>query len=264
MDSIEFFGMAEVDEDLPVIVVALIDASHQEQAFQFVVINNKAAKVPTDNVKAIISDIDVKELEERLLDAGVNFGDVPAALRDIDTRTDSPFHHLLDWPLNPTSNKLVKLTTIEACLRTIRNEFRDVAEDEEASREIFIAIWTAIKERYPGLWQINSQFMSKVGINALNDFLVDRLEIRLEEGLIDIFDLEMVKEQTKGILGNVPAQFWEGRWGEKLQDNAFYRDLIKGDLKTILQNRRGGSGKPWYDGLQLMNDESEYGPSTSE
>src|SRR5262249_37445077 len=43
-------GMTKVDEDIPVLVVALLEASLEEQAFQFVVINNKAAKVPTDNV----------------------------------------------------------------------------------------------------------------------------------------------------------------------------------------------------------------------
>jgi DGQHR domain-containing protein len=55
-------GMNADDEDLPVLIVALLDASPEEQAFQFVVINNKAAKVPTDNVKGIIADFDEENL----------------------------------------------------------------------------------------------------------------------------------------------------------------------------------------------------------
>lgn len=47
-------------EDLPVLVVCMVDASVQEQAFQFIVINNKAVRVPTDNVKAIIAHLDDK------------------------------------------------------------------------------------------------------------------------------------------------------------------------------------------------------------
>src|ERR1044072_3952792 len=52
------FGMSGFDtEDLPILIVCLIDAPLQEQAFQFVVINNKVVKVPTDNVKTIIAEV---------------------------------------------------------------------------------------------------------------------------------------------------------------------------------------------------------------
>ena len=72
-------------EDPPILLVALIDASSDEQAFQFVVINNKAAKVPTDNVKAIIATVSENDLRDRLLNAGVNYGDISATLKDITT-----------------------------------------------------------------------------------------------------------------------------------------------------------------------------------
>jgi hypothetical protein len=73
-------------EDPPILLVALIDASSDEQAFQFVVINNKAAKVPTDNVKAIIATVSENDLRDRLLNAGVNYGDISATLKDITRR----------------------------------------------------------------------------------------------------------------------------------------------------------------------------------
>jgi DGQHR domain-containing protein len=172
-------GIAGLTEEVPVLVVALINASPEEQAFQFVVINNKAAKVPTDNVKAIIASINEQDLQERLLNAGVSYGDISATLKDINDQKTSPFYQLLDWPLNK-GQKLVQLTTIEACLRYIRNQFPGLEEDEDTLKDIFTLIWNGIKERYKDLWIVNEKFMSKVNITALNEFVTDRLAFAWE------------------------------------------------------------------------------------
>ncbi|HZH39312.1 MAG TPA: DGQHR domain-containing protein, partial [Bacillales bacterium] len=51
------YGMSDFDkEDLPITVVSLIDANRQEQAFQFIVVNNKAVRVSAENVKSIVAD----------------------------------------------------------------------------------------------------------------------------------------------------------------------------------------------------------------
>ncbi|MCP4105870.1 MAG: DGQHR domain-containing protein [Desulfobacteraceae bacterium] len=51
------FGMSEVEHDeIPVLVSALIDAEPNEQAFQFIVINNKVRRVPSDVVHSLIAD----------------------------------------------------------------------------------------------------------------------------------------------------------------------------------------------------------------
>jgi DGQHR domain-containing protein len=47
------FGIDEFDPDMPINVVALINPSDDEIAFQFLVINNKATKVSTDHVKLL-------------------------------------------------------------------------------------------------------------------------------------------------------------------------------------------------------------------
>ena len=58
------YGMSEYEkENLPVLIVSLLDASVEEQAFQFIVINNKAVRVPTENVKSIIANIDEEKLQ---------------------------------------------------------------------------------------------------------------------------------------------------------------------------------------------------------
>ena len=47
-------GIKEFDEDIVVNVVALLDADDMEVAFQCMVINNKAAKVSTDHIRACV------------------------------------------------------------------------------------------------------------------------------------------------------------------------------------------------------------------
>ncbi len=141
-------GMASLDgEDVPVLLVALLDAPAQEQAFQFVVINNKSQKVPTDNVKAIIRLIDQDEtdLSERLRQAGVNYGKNSAVLGDVNEADNSPFKGLLKWPLNPNNTGFIDLTTVENCIRYIKTQLPIIKEDDETVKEVFLAMWRAIK-----------------------------------------------------------------------------------------------------------------------
>lgn len=67
-------GMAEVNENLPVIVSLFINIDKLNRAFQFLTINNKASKVKTDNIKALISNFDKIEntLKDRLATASIS------------------------------------------------------------------------------------------------------------------------------------------------------------------------------------------------
>jgi len=243
------------EEDVPILAAALIDATPEEQAFQFVVINNKAAKVPTDNVKAIVaSQLDESDLQDRLLNAGVNYGDISATLKDINEQETSPFYRLLKWPLTRDSEGIVQLTTIEACLREIRSQFPILKDDEDTLKEIFMAIWRSVKEKYATLWKVNDKFMSKVNISALNEFIVERLAYAWEGGLVDVLDIDQVESQAANILGLIPADFWLQEWLYKLQDNAVVRTAIQEDLRTISQNTRARN--PWYEGLKLIGQDA--------
>jgi len=247
-------GMAKLSEDVPVLVVALIDATPEEQAFQFVVINNKSARIPTDNVKAIISDVNETDLQDRLSKAGVNYGDIPATLREINDREDSPFHNLLDWQLNPDkAHRIIKLTTLEASLRYIRNQIPAVTEmgDEDTEKEIFLSIWRAISGSFEMLWNRSDKFMSKVNINALNEFVVDRLENAWVDEVVDVYDSEQVEQYTTKIIQPIPTEFWTRTWAVVLQDNAVVRELIKADLKKISHNVRNPQ-KAWHEELKLI------------
>lgn len=161
------FGMSDyADEDLPVTVVSLVGATRQEQAFQFIVVNNKIVKVPTDNVKAILAELDEVELQRRLLNAGVKYGDISPVLRDIDDLPSSPFQHLLDWAHNRDGEKLVSLTAIEQCLRYLRSLFTFFEEDEDSQVQVFLAIWRGVRATYESLWGVDNKLMKKVCINS--------------------------------------------------------------------------------------------------
>ncbi|XGV96539.1 MAG: DGQHR domain-containing protein [Leptolyngbya sp. BL-A-14] len=245
------------EEDLPILVVSLIEAPLQEQAFQFVVINNKAVRVPTDNVRAIIAKIDEDELQTRLLAAGVSYGKASPLLRDINDLSSSPFKDLLDWPYNKTATKLVPLSAIEQAIRYIKVEFKSLnLDDDEASlTEIFCAVWRAIQSSYPELWGEDDKekqaykFMTKVNINALNEFIVERLKFSWEMGYVDIFDSKAIERQVLNIVELLPKDFWEAEWSIRIQDNANVRNLIKSDLTTLINNSK--LKKAWNDDLKL-------------
>lgn len=186
------YGMALVDEPLPLLVAAILDATSVEQAFQFIVINSKAVKVQIDNVKSIIASFDENDLTKRLATARINYKETPGTLMEIDTREDSPFRGLLDWPTNTTGPRLVKPTTIETCLRYIRSTFPSLrdGDDEDTVRELLIALWKAARDNYLNLWAKNDKFMSKVCLTALGEYAIDRIDAAVQDGSVDIYEPE--------------------------------------------------------------------------
>ncbi len=250
-------GMYEFEEEnIPVVIVSLVDSPLKEQAFQFIVVNNKVVRVPTESAKSIIADLDTEdedELGERLLKAGIKYKDVSPILRDINDLESSPFKDLLDWSYNREGVRLVNLTAIEQALRYLRGLFTFLEDDEDSLLEVFLGIWRAIKEQYPSLWGEDNKFMRKVNINGTNEFVVDRLKMAWEFGLIDIFDPTQVEQQTQRVLDSIPSQFWEVDWGIPIQDNANVRTMIKNDLTQMAENRK--LRRRWQDDLQVISSD---------
>ncbi|MBD1932016.1 MULTISPECIES: DGQHR domain-containing protein [Cyanophyceae] len=244
------YGLSEFDsEDLPILVVSLVNASIEEQAFQFIVINNKAVRVPTNNVKAIIANLNEEELQNRLLKAGVKYGNTSPTLRDVNDLDISPFQNLLKWPYNKEGNQLVEIAAIEQSIKYLRAMFTFLDEDEDSLVEIFCAIWRVIKDNYTELWGKENTFMKKVNINALNEFITDRLKFAWELSLVDIFNSEQLETQVLHIVKLLPQEFWKAEWTIKLQDSANVRKQIKEDLSTLADNCR--LRRPWNEDLNL-------------
>lgn len=240
-------------EDVPLLVVALLDADIQEQAFQFVVINNKATKVPTSNVKSIIADIDEEALQERLEDAGVRYGSNSPMLKAFNDSPESPFRSLLDWHYNKEKDqRLVPLTAIEQLVRQFVNEFDFLKDDEDTLFYALCAVWRAVQFRYEQLWGKEGNLMRKVSLAALNEFLAEQLKTIWAIGNADIFDSGSVESAVAGVIRPIPPEFWLSEWtGVKVQDNANTRRIIKHDLETIQKNAR--LGQNWRTNLELIN-----------
>lgn len=247
------YGMSELDdEDIPILVVSLIDAPTCEQAFQYIVINNKTLKVPSVDVNAIMADLDEKDEEKlmnRLLKAGVNYGQISHVLLDLSKLPSSPFHKLLDWPNNKEGIRLVSLTAIEQSLRYLRATFTFLEDDDDSLVQIFMAIWRVVRTCYPEVWGQENLFMKEVNINALNEFIVSSLKYAWLRGLLDIFRISEVEREVLRIIESIPVDFWLSKWNIKVTDNSNVRRLIKSDLELIRQNVK--LGERWHDDLRI-------------
>lgn len=238
------------DENLPILVVGLIDATHEEQAFQFIVVNDKAVRVSTDNVKSIIADFDEDSLQTRLFKAGIRYGELSPVLKDINDMPDSPFRHLLKWDYNRDGTHLVSLTAIEQGLKMLNAVFGNITvNDEDSEIAIYCAIWRGVKSCYEDLWGQENKFMTKVNLAAMNEMILQRLKTLWSMEMLDIFSIKDVEASVAAMWKSVPSKYWSSEWMVTPQDTTGFRGLIQSDLELIAENIR--LKKPWYEGLQL-------------
>jgi len=256
------YGIAEYDqEDIPLIVVALLDAAPIEQAFQFIVINKKAKSVETDTAKSILADFIKGDqqtlLNERLQKVRIVYEKTSLA-QFIDDDPLSPFYQIINFPhLQTDSNNgkredlKVKDSTIENCLQYIRNRFESLLiNDDDSLIILFLSIWDFVAHYYPDLWRKNSQFMSSVNLAVLNKFLTDKIAFAWS---IDLIDTPLNLEQTTLVLQrslvHIPQLFWEYDWG-RVEDNRHYRKILEESLQEIDMNIR--TGQKWNQNLYLF------------
>ena len=248
-------GMSKYDiEDVPVLVVALLNAGLTEQAFQFIVVNNKAVKVETHNVKAIIANFDDTELLPRLLNAGVKYGQTSPLLKEVNDLDASPFRGLLDWANNRTGDKIVPVSAVETAVKLIKSEFILFKDDEDSALGTFFVIWNSVKNSYSNLWGHKNVFMKKVNLLAIHEFLIEKLKAVYQMGYIDILSSEDIDKNVTTLLRDIPGEYWERPWSIRVQDNANVRAMIKRDLEVIVQNSKMNQDK-WDIGLKLVKPE---------
>ncbi|MDZ7959765.1 MAG: hypothetical protein RMY34_18095 [Aulosira sp. DedQUE10] len=133
--------------------------------------------------------------------------------------------------------------------------FTFLDEDEDSLVDIFCAVWRVVKDNYQELWAEDNTFMKKVNINALNEFISERLKFAWELSLVDIFNSEQLEQQVLNIVKLLPQEFWKSEWSIKIQDSANVRKLIKEDLSTLADNCR--LRRTWNQDLKLPITEDE-------
>jgi DGQHR domain-containing protein len=250
------YGLFEFNGATKVPVVAILEASADERAFQFVVINNKVSKVSPDHIRALAlkysgdsssPDLDVR-LRTARLSLSKNLGYVGLA-NDVE---DSPFKGLLSLPDTPPENKWITPAAVETALSYIQSKSLQQLDDDDSHFEFFLAIWSTIKSTWSTAFAKDSKLLSKVGIQCMTRYATDAIDYMV--GFSDEeFDFGNREDVTKAVLRVLKFQeedFWTSEWSISIADTKSVRDEIEEALRIIQQNIR--HKQPWRNGVTLV------------
>jgi DGQHR domain-containing protein len=247
------YGVKNFDPLMKLNIVAILDPDDVEIAFQFLVINNKASKVPTDHIKLLSVNFSDGELQTRLQSARMTYR-AATLVNLVDQSDDSPFYHSLSWPIDerPEDDRtaLVTPSAIELSLNYISSKnLPGLEESDDARLVFFFALWAPIKDAWADLWIEDSRLLSKVGVFAMTQFLVDDLTPLIDRGQLDAADKAAVSEEVGSVIANVAKDFWIDNWRLSSLDTSAGRQIVLESLQRVRRN--GQRGMPWYEGVTL-------------
>lgn len=237
-------GMAGLDGPVIVPVCLFYSLSPLERAFQFVVINNKSHKVPTNNLKALIHNFDEIEegLRSRLAHASITSPRFATHVDILNETTDSPFHKAIDWVNNrhEDAKKIIQPTAIENGLKAITRGFPETKDDEADSILVMSSIWNAIFESY-GITFENidtvPNLTSKATIQTVTEMIVERLVKNLDpafsSGSVTKNNAAEAAATAKDLVTDLPIEFWKEAWGLKSLDTAAGREIIAQSIRKL-------------------------------
>jgi len=250
-------GMVENDEELRVSVTAIITDNGNEPAFQFLVINNKAAKVATDHVKALLAEQEDDELKNRLRAARLSVGNSFIFVDSADNDDASPFKNMIDWPSNRVGGHIVKPAAIESSIKGIQEIGPKRFEDSDVVLEFFFQIWKVVRDEWGELFDEDSALLSKVGIICMTNFITKSLIALSDLGQLDVSDLDAISRNVRGILNFQEQSFWRMNWPSRGYDTKSGHKAIFDSLTQIGRNLRAGVG--WYEDVDIVSEEDLSG-----
>lgn len=248
-------GLEAVHPNTMVPIVGIIEASDLEMAFQFLVINNKSAKVPPDHLRALALNYPADQLEARLKSARLALNPNLGSVGVLDEDPDSPFRGMVAWPNNPPERRIIVPAAIEAMASEAKSLGFGELEDLDSLNAFLIAMWTVIKEEWAFLFVANSKLLSKIGLTCMTQFVCATIKTwarnpRLRDQ-VDPGDPDKVRAVTKDVLATLDPQFFEGEWTSTSYDTRAGRDLVMADLETLSFNV--SNNEPWHEGLKVIN-----------
>lgn len=238
-------GMALLDFDAAIPVSLFLQMPKLERAFQFVTINNKAHKVPTDNLRALIANFDQIEstLRTRLTQASVTVPKFATAIDVVSENADSPFYRMIDWVNNRhTEGPAASLppSAVEQSMRAIVRAFPEAKEDESDALSVLYAIWAAVFGEYGIDYKNAAQFPNlvlKASVQTLTEMIVEKLKSDYDPVFSDapvMGDNGLTAgKKAKDLIKGIPADFWNDPWSLKSLDTSAGRELIERDIRTL-------------------------------
>jgi len=251
------------DSNIPILIAVLLGLEPLELALQFIVINNTAKKVPVDLVRSILTELKESEQDqfyERVQKIGLTLGKDSNALAILDTANYSPFRHLLDWDRNRAGERVIKPSALDAALRIVLADLEvpDGLQIDDAV-QLLAAMWRGIREAWKSevAWHDpSSKLLKKAGLVAATEFLVERLNLRAEEGF-DLNDESEVSEEATRVFSGIPSRFWTAEWTEKSLDTSAGRNMINEAMAHVRRNV--AKGDPPFKEVDLVEQKGYEG-----
>ncbi|MBP0496271.1 DGQHR domain-containing protein [Roseomonas indoligenes] len=249
-------GLAAVAPDTLVPVIAILDADDLEMAFQFLVINNKSARVPRDHLRALALNFPSDQLEARLKTARLSLNPNLGSVGVLDEDEGSPFRGMVAWLNNHENSRIVVPSAIEAMAAEARSMgFPELSENSDVLNSFLIAMWAEVRSVWGELFVADSKLLSKVGLTCLTHFICITMRTwarnpRLRSQ-VNVGDPDMVRTNTRDVLTTLDSTFFVAEWRSSSYDTRAGRDLVVNDLETMSSNI--AAQKPWYRGLQVVD-----------
>ena len=237
-------GMAEVGEPIKVSVCLFPSLSQLERAFQFVTINNKSHKVPTNNLKALITNFDGIEesLRKRLAQASITTPKFATHVDVMNEDPESPFHKMVDWVNNRQADRVpvIAPAAIENSLKAITDGFPETKSDPADAITVMSAIWTKIFDHYginSGNIQTFQNLIKKPVIQRITEMVVEHLRRELDPafstGDIMSGNASQAADAADKLIALIPAAFWQDNWSLKSLDTSAGRDIISQSIRLL-------------------------------
>jgi len=246
-------GINKFNPDTPINIVGLLDADDTETAFQFLVINNKAAKVSSDHLRALALHYKEKDLAQRLQKVRLNLDPNLRFVGYCNQLADSPFKGMLSLPNNPKPKQIISPAAIEDSVNYLRSQkLPDFVEDDDMVVGVFFTIWRVVKEKWAHLWNAESKLLTKVSIITLSQFFTDNLMRQFDWNNLDIFDPTAVEREVARILVVLEPAFWDQttEWTAKGLDTPAGRKILSDALEQIVRNARQKA--PWHTDIKMI------------
>lgn len=248
-------GVERHNPEMPLNVVAILTSDLNESAFQFFIINNKSARVPTDHIKSLLAERADDRLKERLDKARLSISPTYEFVSTADRDDESPFRDLIDWPTNRKGYKWVKPAAIEAAVRDIQDRGLREFDSEDSVIECFFTIWRTIRRFWEDLWVEDSKLLSKVGVVCMTRYLTNLLENAYDLGELDIASIDAIERRVGSALQFQKKEFWTQQWASKSYDTLAGHKIVIDSLVQVSRNLRAGID--WKEDVQVLGKESD-------